>query len=108
MKAHPLAEGEFEGAVIEPPPTGRQARDQLAILVELAEVLEDVKRNRDPILGVLVHDTQFLTWRWDLFPPTGVTPSEGDKHEDDAADDEFLHSCPSLSSRAKVSIAVTV
>src|SRR5712692_9346740 len=104
MKAHPLAEGEFEGAVIEPPPTGRQARDQLAILVELDEVLEDVKRNRDPIRGVLIHNAQFPPRRGDLCPPTSVTPSEGDKHEDDADDDKFLHSCPSLSSRAKASI----
>src|SRR5712692_8255458 len=94
MKFHPLAQLDFQGPRIEPLPPRRQAWHQRAILVEFDEVFEDVDRDRGPIAGALIHNPQFPPRRWNLFPPTGMTPPEDDEHEDDATDDESFHGIP--------------
>src|SRR5262245_50572981 len=99
MKGHPLAQREFEGAVIEPVPAGREAWDQLAIFVEFDQMLEDVQRNPGPILVVLVHNAQFPPRRGGLFPQAPGAPAKGDEDKDDAADDKVLHGGPSLAWR---------
>src|SRR5262245_50690573 len=96
MKLHPLAEGEFQGAVVEPAPSGGQTRHQLAILVELEEVLEDIVGNPRPVRGMFIHDPQFSTRDWNLFPNATVAPPEGDEHKDNTANDQLFHGCPSL------------
>jgi hypothetical protein len=58
--------------------------------------LNPIMSNVGPVRGVLIHNAQFPTWRGRLFPPTGMAPPEGDEHEDNAADDESLHSVRSL------------
>src|SRR5574341_836263 len=42
-RGHALSEGHFQGARIEPPPSGRQAWDYSPILIQLCEVLEDLQ-----------------------------------------------------------------
>ena len=51
MKRHPLAERHLQGLVIQPLPGGGEAWHQLAILVDLHQVLEDVPRNPRPVQG---------------------------------------------------------
>jgi hypothetical protein len=59
MKGHPLAKCDFQRTVITPPPLRRQAWDHRAMLVILHEMLEDVKRDEGPVLGVLIHNPHF-------------------------------------------------
>src|SRR5439155_14316087 len=96
MKGHPLAESHLEGLVIKPSPTGCQSEHQLAILVDLHEVLEDVPGNPRPVQGVCIHNAQFPPWRGDLFPHAAAALPQGDEHEADAADDKLFHGCSSL------------
>ncbi len=49
----------FEGAVIEPLPTDREARDEVAIFVSLDEVFKDVKGNPRPVIGMFIHNPKF-------------------------------------------------
>src|SRR5262249_54067048 len=97
MKFHPLAQGHFDGPVIHPLPTGCQSRHQLPILVELHEVIEDIRRNPREVVGVCIHDVQFPPWPCDFFPHTAAAPSESEEHKDNATDDELFHGCSSLS-----------
>ena len=85
MKGHPLAQGDFQGAVVEPAPPGRQARHQLAILVELEEVLEDVLRNPRPVQGVLSTMRSSPRGAGGCSPTLMLLHPEGDEHQDDAA-----------------------
>jgi len=85
-----LAEGDFQGAIIEPVPLGGQARDQRPIFIKLHEVLEDVKGDEDPVLGVLIHNPQFRLRRGDLLSHTTIAPPKGGEHQDDASNDELF------------------
>jgi hypothetical protein len=46
------------------------------------------------IVGILIHNPQFSARHWDLFPHAAAAPTEGDEHEDDAANDELFHGIP--------------
>src|SRR5207245_6749260 len=93
MEFHPLAEGYFQGTLVEPLPAGCQARHQLAILVEFDEVFEDVQANPDPIEGGLIHNAQFPPWRGGLFSNAAGAPPE--KAEDEASNAKLVHGRPS-------------
>src|SRR5439155_24420928 len=70
-----------------------QSRHQLPILVDLHEVIEDVRRNPRVVVGVCIHYVQFPPWPCDFFPHAAAAPPEGDEHEDDTTDDQLFHSC---------------
>jgi hypothetical protein len=59
-------------------------------------VFEDVKRNPNPVPGVLIHDPQLSLRRWALFPHAAWSPSEDAEQEDDTTNDELFHARPSL------------
>src|SRR5262245_11596398 len=96
MKGHPLAQGHLESAVIEPPPRGGQPWHQVAILVELHRVLEDVPGNPRPIEGVWIHNPQVAARCGDLLPKATAPPSEGHEHKDNTPKGQLSHGNPSL------------
>jgi hypothetical protein len=98
MEGHPLAQGHFQGMVVEPAPPGGQAWHQFALLVEFDEVLEDIEGNPDPINRGLIHNPQFPPRCVDLFPYAALAPPEGHEHQDNTANHEVFHDCPSLAS----------
>src|SRR5262245_4304914 len=96
MKFHPLAQGYLQGAIIQPLPSGCQSGHQLAILIDLHKVLEDVPGNICPVQGILVHDAQFSARCGDLCPCAALAPPEGNKHKDKTANHEVFHDYSSL------------
>jgi hypothetical protein len=63
--------------VIQPLPGGGQSWHRLAILVDLHEVLEDVKRDPRPVIGMFIDDPEFPSRCWDLFPHAALVPPPG-------------------------------
>jgi hypothetical protein len=57
VKFHTLAERDFQGEVVRPPPPGCQAWDQVAIGIVLDEPVEDVERNGHPIRRARIDKT---------------------------------------------------
>src|SRR5215831_6645761 len=98
MKRHALAQGHVEGAVVEPLPSCGQAQHQLPILVDLQEMLEDVKHNRRKVRIVCIDNAQFPPRRRDLLPKATMIPFQSHEHEDNATQQELMHDRPSLSS----------
>src|SRR5262249_48959860 len=94
MKSNPLPEGNITGSLIEPPPIGGPAGHQASIFVKFHEMFEDVKHNKGPVRGVLIHNAQFPPRLLGLFPQTTATPPKDDEHEDEATDDGSLHGIP--------------
>src|SRR5262245_60841661 len=94
MKGHPAAEGHFQGAVVEPAPSGRQARHECTILVRVDEVLEDVQHHGGPVIVMGIDDPHFPAWLRNLFLHARVPPPQGDDHEQEATNDELFHVAP--------------
>src|SRR5712691_2921044 len=47
---------------------------------------------------MFIRNPQFPSRRWDFFPHAAAAPPQGDEQEDDTANDELFHDCPSLES----------
>jgi len=91
MKLHPLAQGHLQRTVIDPTPTGGETWDGFSPLVEIREVLEDVKHHRDKIKAAAIDNAQFPTRRGHLFPQAPVAPPDGHEHNHKTANHEVFH-----------------
>src|SRR5262245_57623761 len=96
MKLHPLAQGHFQGAIVDPAPAGSEAWDEFPTLFEIQEVLEDVVHHGDKVEAAAIDNPQLSARRSNLFPYATPTPPEGDQQTNNTANHKVFHDRPSL------------
>ena len=75
VKDNALPEGEFEGAVVEPAPGSGQTRHEIALRIDLEQMLKDIEGQGDPVRWTFIDNAQLPAWCWDGFSPTLCFPA---------------------------------